>query len=167
MNAARYLGSAQPSLRKPGWTPGVSPCSAAIRMRNPASCARSDSSRACERVLVFSARRDRSALGLLAPPGSSRAHRSVCRWGLSRRSTRPELFKFIEHRDEAARENTELFAKGLLAEAVGLLDDPQNARVRRLEPERFQTLPSNLAEECAPTCDRRKARADGPGPWKS
>jgi hypothetical protein len=41
--------------------------------------------------------------------------------------------EIIEQHHQAAREDADFFAQGLLAQAVGLVDDPQHPRVSRLE----------------------------------
>ena len=52
----------------------------------------------------------------------------------------PALLELVEQRHEAAREHAEFFAERLLAEAVSLSEDPQNAHVRRFQVQRGQTL---------------------------
>jgi catechol 2,3-dioxygenase-like lactoylglutathione lyase family enzyme len=59
------------------------------------------------------------------------------------------LFQFIDNRDQAARKDAQLLTQSLLTEAVRLLDHPEYAGVRWLEPQRLQTLPKPGRGVCA------------------
>ena len=57
--------------------------------------------------------------------------------------------QLVEQHDEPAREGPERLAQRLLAEAVGPVERPEDAGVRRLEPQRGQSVRETACRVCA------------------
>ena len=136
----RFIGTRVPELAKARVDARRQSLFGRDPRQEPASWARSDGVRAAQSaVLMLLPDMPDLFQGFASRPGQVQRIRTPVGRAVPPLDQAQPL-ELVEHPDQPAREHAQPLAQCLLAEAVGRADDPQDPRMRRLEPQRLQPL---------------------------